>query len=79
MLSRSGNLRRLVDFTFKVGARIDRSRNASAELEEVLDELQGRVETLWDKLVIQGLKRVRENGWEMASDSESGGISLVGT
>jgi hypothetical protein len=31
-----------------------------------------------DKLLIQGLKGVRENGWNIESDAESGGISLVG-
>jgi FAD/FMN-containing dehydrogenase len=78
MLLHNGNLRRLVEFTFKVGAKIDREREASAEFDTVLDEQQGRVETVWDKLLVQGLKRVRENGWNIESDAESGGISLVG-
>jgi hypothetical protein len=47
MLLHNGNLRRLVEFTFKVGAKIDRESEASAEFDTVLDEQQGRVETVW--------------------------------
>jgi hypothetical protein len=66
----NGNLDQLINFLIVVGPKLDTVPARSVRLRKVLHNLQRRAPNMFTKLVIKALKCLRENVWELLTDTE---------